>query len=565
MPTASLKILKSKVSASDASESSRTWHRQPKAESLKVLALCLVAGAVLALSAPGFGQWYLAWFALSPLFLFIYTSKTVWQATARGAAFGLGYHLVFLIWYTGIHPLSWIGIDDISSLVITSTCYLFETCHHTLLVAIFAAIAFALPVAVSFLPVKKNSPEKNAFEKSTPENNIQRWTFSTYLILPLLWVLCNNKIGNAYDLLGVPWAMLEYTQYKQLPIIQIASIIGGVGLEFLIVLTNVVAAIFIATFYFQTPVKQLKARSKESIAHVAMATAAGLTLIYIAGACIVVNSKFTPEVTVSILQNDRAKVKGDGELEDQVQAAKLAAYCPSGICVWPTAQFYFDENQTCRESFTKIADYIDSELIVGGLAREHHNRRTHAIYKFNSKGIGPTVYKKRYLVPFGEYVPASWRQLPILWDTDFGKAVVEQNNFVGGTEPTLIALKEGAVAPLICFEVVSPDCVSASVRNGGQLLLDIGDRTWFRGKFGWMMGEQMLAMAVLRAVENHRYFVYLVKTGPSVIIEPTGRLAKVAPFDKSGIVSGRVQFISKTSVFNKLQVLFSSWQGIIVR
>ncbi|MCC7530420.1 MAG: hypothetical protein IT342_17985 [Candidatus Melainabacteria bacterium] len=162
-------------------------------------------------------------------------------------------------------------------------------------------------------------------------------------------------------------------------------------------------------------------------------------------------------------------------------------------------------------------------------------------------------------------MPASWRQLPILWDTDFGKAVVEQNNFVAGTEPTLIALKEGSVAPLICFEVVSPDCVSASVRNGGQLLLDIGDRTWFRGKFGWMMGEQMLAMAVLRAVENHRYFVYLVKTGPSVIIEPTGRLAKVAPFDKSGIVSGRVQFISRTSVFNKLQVLFSSGSGIIVR
>ncbi|MCC7529706.1 MAG: hypothetical protein IT342_14380, partial [Candidatus Melainabacteria bacterium] len=261
MQTAQIEIPESKSTAGSRLDKASAVQLQPQKESYKTLALCIAAGAVLALSAPGFNQWYLAWFALSPLFLFIYTSKSFLQAAIRGAAFGLGYHLVFLIWYTGIHPLSWIGIDDISSLVITSTCYLFETCHHTLLVAIFAAIAYAMPVAASYLPVKKNTPEKR-----TPEKNTRRWTFSTYLILPLLWVLCNNKIGNAYDLLGVPWAMLEYTQYKQLPIIQIASIIGGVGLEFLIVLTNVVAAIFIATFYFQTPVKQLTACSKESIA-----------------------------------------------------------------------------------------------------------------------------------------------------------------------------------------------------------------------------------------------------------------------------------------------------------
>ena len=37
-------------------------------------------------------------------------------------------------------------------------------------------------------------------------------TFLSFLV-PLLWVLITNKIGNARDLIGVPWSMQEAFQF----------------------------------------------------------------------------------------------------------------------------------------------------------------------------------------------------------------------------------------------------------------------------------------------------------------------------------------------------------------
>lgn len=544
MQTTQRQVLKSKLSYLDEPKPTRPFAPKPnhKPISMAFLALSLVSGAVLALSAPGFGQWYLAWFALAPLIMLIYTSKSTREASARGALFGLGYHLVFFAWYTGIHPLSWMGVDDATSLSITTTCYLFETCHHTLLVAFFAAVAYWLPVAACFLPVQKIDGQ---------------WKLSAFLTLPLLWVLCNNKVGNAYDLLGVPWAMLEYTQYKQLPIIQIAGIIGGVGLEGIIVFTNVVIACAAVTFFSRLKVPCLYMGSKDIAVQTVMVTALCLTFMYMAGSRSVVNKKLSPNVPVSILQTDAAKVKDDAEFENQVQAAKMALQTAPGIIAWPASDYYFNKNEIMRKTFEKIARYLDSDILIGGLTEVAHGGRSHAMYKFDVHGMGSEIYKKRYLVPFGEYIPASFRQLPIVWDTQFGRGMVQSSNFVADNRPTLFTTKYGKIAPLVCFEVISPEHTSASIRSGGELLLDLGDRTWFRGTFGWMMGEQMLAMAVMRAVENDRYFVYLMKTGPSVIIEPTGRIERRAPYDKSGILAGRVQFLSNNTVYNRLQTFFS--------
>ncbi len=538
------KVLKSKLTCLDEPQVSRPFGKKPnrRPSAWGFLDLSLVSGAVLALSAPGFGQWYLAWFALAPLFMLIYTSNSTREAAFRGALFGLGYHLVFFAWYTGIHPLSWMGVDDTTSLSITTTCYLFETCHHTLLVAFFSAVAYWLPVAACISPVQKCDGY---------------WKVSAFFALPLLWVICNNKIGNAYDLLGVPWAMLEYTQYKQLPIIQIATIIGGVGLEWIIVFANVVVACVALTFFTRIKVPHLSMGSKDLAVQTAMVTAIGLTLMYMAGSWNLVHTKLSPDVPVSVLQTDVAKVKGDGEFEIQLQAVQLASQAPSGIVAWPASDYYFDKNDILRNTFEKMAHYLDSEVFVGGLSEARLGGRSHSMYKFDAHGMSKDVYRKRYLVPFGEYIPASFRQLPIVWDSDFGKGMVGNSNFVADTRPSVFRTKYGKVAPLVCFEVISPDHTSASVRTGGELLLDLGDRTWFRGTFGWMMGEQMLAVAVLRAVENNRYFVYLVKTGPSVIIEPTGRIARRAPYDKAGILTGRVQFLSNDTVYNKLQTFFS--------
>src|SRR5207247_5515523 len=57
---------------------------------------------------------------------------------------------------------------------------------------------------------------------------------------PALWVVL--ELARTYLFSGFPWALLGYSQYDQLPVIQIADITGVYGVSFLVVLTNILLA-----------------------------------------------------------------------------------------------------------------------------------------------------------------------------------------------------------------------------------------------------------------------------------------------------------------------------------
>src|SRR5262249_35651102 len=55
--------------------------------------------------------------------------------------------------------------------------------------------------------------------------------------LPFFWV--DFEFLRAYFLTGFPWALIGYTQYRTLPLIQMTDITGVYGLSFLILFVNV--------------------------------------------------------------------------------------------------------------------------------------------------------------------------------------------------------------------------------------------------------------------------------------------------------------------------------------
>jgi len=58
----------------------------------------------------------------------------------------------------------------------------------------------------------------------------------TLLFAPLLWVALEYL--RSFLLTGFPWADLGYSQYLNLPMIQVADITGPYGLSFIILLVN---------------------------------------------------------------------------------------------------------------------------------------------------------------------------------------------------------------------------------------------------------------------------------------------------------------------------------------
>ena len=98
---------------------------------------------------------------------------------------------------------------------------------------------------------------------------------------------------------------------------------------------------------------------------------------------------------------------------------------------------------------------------------------------FNSayllSGTGKTLsrYDKIHLVPFGEFVPFR----TILFFIE--KLVIMIGDFGRGTEATVMENAGNKVGISICYELIFPDLIRQSVKNGANFLVNITNDAWF--------------------------------------------------------------------------------------
>jgi apolipoprotein N-acyltransferase len=497
--------------------------------------LCATAGATLGLSAPGFDQWYLAWFGLVPLFLLVAGSNSLWQASLRGFIFGLFYNLVYLNWYLHLYPLDWLGFQQWEGMFLAAAAWLIEAGHQALIVAAFALVLRALPLSGGLLPRRVD----------------ERWHLPTIIVVPALWVLLESKIGNAHDALGVPWSMLEYSQYRQLPLIQVTSLVGGIGLGTLIVAVNTAIAGLLATISRKLPWQSFAAKTVGASIGQALAIALIVSTACAWGAIAMQTSKTPADLQLSVVQSniniDMQKTEHRFTLAELLSHYfSLMKRCPEGVCVLTESAIptYLREQKSTSEALATEAKKRKIAVVIGAMDRED-SRPFNSAYGMTADGeLLPAVYHKRYLVPFGEYTPLLVQYLPEwlkrLTNTPSG------GGFAAGSGPVVLWLPCGKIAPLICFETLSPELVASSVRNGGQLLTNISDLAWFHDS---MIGQQMLAFSVIRAVESHRYFVFAANSGPSAVIDPSGRIKAQSNAGQATLLTCRVGLSQEITPF----------------
>jgi len=501
------------------------------------LFLCAAAGALLGLAAPGVNLSGLAWFGLAPLLLFIARSKSFWQTVARATFFGTAYSLTYLNWYFGLCPLDWMGFSGWQGYLLAGSGWMSVSIHQGLMIACFALLVRYLPISATLLPGKVSG----------------RWSLPALFTIPLLWVLIENKILNHPDILGHPWIMLEYTQYKHLPLIQSASVIGGIGIGFLIVMINTSAAILYATFSGKTAYKSLAAPSRRSA--VGQSAAAVLVLIgsVVVGFWQAGLTNIEPTHTVSIVQ-DNVNInmqKSDERLSTPeliVRLTEMINKTPQGLIVTAESAVptYLRKNQFAMRYLQQLALAKKSDMLVGAMDMDSQNNPYNGAYGFKRDGYRiPRAYHKQFLVPFGEYTPTIITLFPPevrqLTNTPAGK-----RGFSAGKRPNLMNFESGKIAPLICFECISPELVSKSTRAGGQFLVNISDLAWFHDS---CVGDQMLAFAVFRSIENRRYMVFSANTGPSAIIDPHGRILSRTALNTRCVLTGKVGLSNEITPF----------------
>ena len=158
-----------------------------------------------------------------------------------------------------------------------------------------------------------------------------------------------------------------------------------------------------------------------------------------------------------------------------------------------------------------------------------------------------SVYYKRHLVPFGEYLPMAdliQTVLPQLSDMN-----LMDDDLTPGTEATLISTEWGNVGALICFDSIYETLTMSSVRNGAEMIALITNDSWYLDSAAVY---QHNGHAVIRAVESGRYVARAANTGISSVIAPTGEIMNLLEPLREGYITGDVCFLNENTIYTRI-------------
>ncbi len=325
--------------------------------------LCIFSELLLIFSFPNFYLGIFAWFGFVPFFFAI-------RGKPKAKVFLLSY-------FTGI--IFWFGI-------------IYWLVHVTLIGLILLVLYLALYFGIFGLIITTY--------------NLQLTTYNC-LFIPSIWVLLEYLRSHLFT--GFPWALLGYSQYLNLPIIQIADITGAWGVSFLLMMGNV--AIYSALSYKPSAISK-KQKYLLPVLILIIALTYGYFKIYRLQL-----TTYNLKLKVSVIQgNIPQELKWDIDAREFIVDRYLtlsvqAVQDKPDLIIWPEAAFSDFLNPQITTDTNKdselLLDFIRQTkipLLLGAVINEDAQYFNSAIL-IPKDGNLLQRYDKIHLVPFGEFIP----------------------------------------------------------------------------------------------------------------------------------------------------------------
>lgn len=312
---------------------------------------------------------------------------------------------------------------------------------------------------------------------------------------------------RGWFLTGFPWLTIGYTQVDS-PLAGWFPVVGVYGVSFLVVLS---AAAFVAALAWTGRLRRL-----------ALVAA---VLPWLAGFALAWPQWVRPAgdpLKATIVQGG---VRQDLKWLDEHRVAALelygksiAAHPDSRLIVWPEVAIPFTVGQV-EDYLSSLQGALAGQFLVLGIL-EGREPTYNSVLLLD--GRHRQVYRKRHLVPFGEYFPVpdgirQWMRLQNLPSYDMG---------AGAADQPLLELPDGTrLAVAICYE----DAYGAEqlpALPAAALLINVSNDAWFGDSIA---PHQHLEIARARALEAGRYVVRATNNGISAFIGPRGELLQTVP------------------------------------
>jgi apolipoprotein N-acyltransferase len=465
----------------------------------KDIMLAVLSGALLVFAFPPFDLYPLAWIALIPLLI------SVWGKELK-ASFILGLSAGFIYF---IGTIYWIF----------NPIYYYSSVPAVLSILLVAALCLYLGSYVGIF--------------SMLFNYLSRYSrLPSLLIIPVIWVAL--EVLRTYALTGFPWSLLGYSQYKFLPLIQIADITGVYGVSFLVATFN--GAIFDLVIYGPRRLNTMPLvdRWPMTIGLAAAALIIALSLSY--GVWRLKTVEKGQTIRASVIQgNFEQNQKWDAKFYDDIKdtyrrLSKDAVASSPDFIVWPetAVPFVFGYDEPSTAELVEFQKTLGTYLLFGTMltkdVKDNKYELSNSAVLMSPGGEVKSTYDKIHLVPYGEYVPLrNFSQFIEKFVAGIGDFRAGNEHTVMDVQPRNNLQQPARIGNLICYEIIFPGLVRKFSNNGANLLVTITNDAWFGRSSA---PYQHFSMAVFRAVENRAPVVRAANTGISGFIDAKGRIIR---------------------------------------
>ncbi len=186
------------------------------------------------------------------------------------------------------------------------------------------------------------------------------------------------------------------------------------------------------------------------------------------------------------------------------------------------------------------------ELLLGGKNYVGDRDTPDAVYVcamlIDEKEKITARYNKRYLMPFGEYVPfeGTVPGLAALFDM--------AEHMTPGSGAVVLKSRTGArLGAMLCYEDMVPEASRQMVLGGANLLVSLVNGSAFESRH--TLAQHRL-LSQLRSLECRRYYLRCAATGETCVISPFGDIVTRLPLQQNGVLKWEVALLQGTTVYS---------------
>lgn len=181
------------------------------------------------------------------------------------------------------------------------------------------------------------------------------------------------------------------------------------------------------------------------------------------------------------------------------------------LIIWPENAVDVDVNTNpqVNESIKNLSTLLSTPILIGAVTKSIDGPKNQSILYNSDKG---QIYTKRYLTPFGEYLPLRSVAQKV------SKYSSQITDFKAGERNTVFDVNRNKFNTLICYELINDIFVEEATND--FLVVQTNNATF--GDTNQL--DQQLNIARVRALESARQIAYVSTTGTTSFISPQGKI-----------------------------------------